>query len=228
MYHKIKLLFIWRATNECLGGCNNWLVVFPLSLLRHCQEGLQWKTSSIVLYHCAHPPPIHPLLSLAASFRSQHDSYASALAAPLTSTLDQHHGEKTQKEINLAARAFAVWTQFRSFGLEMLCPNRWPWTRVFSCSWSNWRLTLLHNWKCSCFLCGHLCFWGCWWVSSHWWGWSQWEGPNQTLTTPPTRSPSLHPLTPTAPSWPLSWSSPLRWWNTVRRMFLCSLWYDFN
>lgn len=105
---------------------------FSHSLLRYWQEGLQWKTSSIVLHHCAHPPPIHPLLSLAASFRSQHDNYASALAAPLTSTLDQHHGEKTQKEINLAAQAFAVWTQFRSFGLEMLCPNRWPWTRVLA------------------------------------------------------------------------------------------------
>lgn len=51
--------------------CNNWrywLVFFSLALLRYQEEGLQGNSSSIGLHHCAHPPPIRPPPSLAASF----------------------------------------------------------------------------------------------------------------------------------------------------------------
>lgn len=80
------------------------LVVFSFPS-RYKQEGLQGYTTGIVFRHWPHPPPIHPLLSPAPSSSSQHGNYVPALAVPLTSTLDQHHGEKTQKEINLAAQA---------------------------------------------------------------------------------------------------------------------------
>lgn len=61
--------------------------------------------ASIVLRHCSNPPPNHPLFQLVHSSISNHGIYGRNLATPLIFTLDYHHGEETQKEINLAAQA---------------------------------------------------------------------------------------------------------------------------
>lgn len=72
----------------------------------------------------SHRPLVRPPLPLVASFGSQHGGCAPAPAAPLTSTLDHRHGEKTPKEINLAARAFSQHgLSFGALDLIMLYPD---------------------------------------------------------------------------------------------------------
>lgn len=52
-----------------------------------------------------HPPLCYPLLSPFAFSSYHHGDCVPALAVLLSSTLDQNHGEKTQKETNLTAQA---------------------------------------------------------------------------------------------------------------------------
>lgn len=86
------------------------------------EKDCSWTDTSTVLRHCSHPPH-HLLLWLVASSSCQHGKYVPPLAVPLTSTLDHHHGEKTQKEINLAAQAVCSMDSF----LEL-----WTWNAVSS------------------------------------------------------------------------------------------------
>ena len=196
-------------------GLNNVSYFFSFPFRYKQEKDCSWTDTSIVLRNCSHPPH-HLLLLLVASSSCQHGKYVPPLAVPLTSTLDHHHGEKTQKEINLAAQAVCSMDSF----LEL-----WTWNAVSSpltlnqvlaahfssvsahlmlelyWSASNRYLVLRHNSKCSCFLCGHPCFWGCWWASYLWWGWNQQAEPNLALTTPPTLSRSLrHPGLTAPPS----------------------------
>lgn len=77
---------------------------FSLSLAdtnrKYC-SGTQPTLSSIT----ARPSTHQSLFSLVASSISQHGDLVPALAVALSSTLGQHHGEKTKKEINLAVQA---------------------------------------------------------------------------------------------------------------------------
>lgn len=175
------------------------------------RTALQLQIEIFFLCHCSRPPLIYPPLQLVVSTSSQHGTCVPTLAVPLTTTLDDHHGEKTQKEINLAAQAICIMDSF----LEL-----WTWnalsqpltlTQVSAAHLSpetahsllkfkgpGQRVGLLHNSECSCFLCGHPCFWGCWQASCLLWGWSLRQRPNLPLTMPLTLSTS--PLVLTAPS----------------------------
>lgn len=77
-----------------------------LSLPDTDRKEFQWDTTSIVPSCCPEPlsqlPTAHWLVG---SFISQHGRCVPALAVPLITALDLHHGEKTQKEIILAAQA---------------------------------------------------------------------------------------------------------------------------
>lgn len=85
------------------------------------RTSLEIWTDTVLLHCCSHPPLIHPPLQPAASNSSQHDACVPTLAVPLTTTLDYHHGEKTQKEINLAAQDIFIMDSF----LEL-----WTWNAL--------------------------------------------------------------------------------------------------
>lgn len=92
---------------------------------------------------------------------SQHGRHIPTGAAPLTTTLELHHGAETQKEILLAAPALCtmdsvseLWTW--KFSTPTSVPTVSP-NGLFSC----------HNSRCLCFLFGHRCCWGCWSASCH-------------------------------------------------------------
>lgn len=83
-------------------------------------------------------PPFPPLPPLFAFSRSHHADYLCTLAAPLTSTLDHHHGEETQKEINLAVQAVCTMDSFSEI---------WTWTPLCQ------PLTPVQFFSCSVFIC---------------------------------------------------------------------------
>lgn len=127
-------------------------------------------------------------------------------------TLDHHHGEKTQKEISLAAWAVCKMDSvFGAVDLKMFRQSLMWWhSSCFFLYEPKWFRS--HRW--------HSCFWGCWQAFCPWWGWGPngKQAPDPTISLPSwSRSPRQ--LVPTAPSWPWKWIFLLRLYKTVRICF---------
>lgn len=163
---------IWGFDNKFDNiGCFS---LFLADTNRKYYIGTQPTLSPITAWPSTH----QSLFSLVASSISQYGDLVPALAVALSSTLGQHHGEKTKKEINLAVQAVCSMDSV----VELWTWNALSWPLTLNqvtlslhlippaagISKGLVKFTPFHSSKCSCFLCGYPCFLGCWWASCLW------------------------------------------------------------